>query len=202
MPTTASDDLAAAKSHLQARSALLRKDLGYTDLILASVLLVVIPDFFGTAVRAGPAHVVLWLVAIVLFFIPQVFVVTHLNSLMPLEGGLYQWAKLGFNQTVGFMLAWNLWLYVIVFTSEIGLQCATYLSYAIGPSAAWMSSSGAFVALASALVLSMMVVTSILGLSVGKWVHNTGGIFMITIFGTVVLLPFIVPTALSALAFW
>jgi len=53
--------------------------------------------------------------------------VIYLNRLMPLEGGLYQWAKLGFNQTVGFMLAWNLWLYVIVFTSEIGLQCATIL---------------------------------------------------------------------------
>ena len=45
----------------------------------------------------------------------------YLNRLMPLEGGLYQWAKLGFNQTIGFLLAWNLWLYVIVFTSEIGL---------------------------------------------------------------------------------
>ena len=36
-----------------------------------------------------------------------------------------------------------------------------------------------------------MVVTSTLGLSVGKWVHNTGGIFMITIFGAVILLPVI-----------
>jgi glutamate:GABA antiporter len=35
------------------------------------------------------------------------------------------------------------------------------------------------------------VVTSTIGLSVGKWVHNTGGIFMITIFGAVVLLPVI-----------
>ena len=95
----------------------------------------------------------------------------------------------GFNQTVGFLLAWNLWLYVIVFTSEIGLQCATYLSYAIGPAAAWMTASSGFVALATAALLALMVVTSTLGLSVGKWVHNTGGIFMITIFGTVVLLP-------------
>ena len=86
-------------------------------------------------------------------------VVIYLNRLMPLEGGLYQWAKLGFNQTVGFLLAWNLWLYVIVFTSEIGLQCATYLSYAIGPKAAWMTSSSWFVALSSAVVLSLMVVS-------------------------------------------
>ena len=46
-------------------------------------------------------------------------------------------------------------------------------------------------ALATAAILALMVVTSIIGLSVGKWVHNTGGIFMITIFGTVMLLPII-----------
>ena len=63
-----------------------------------------------------------WLLALVLFYLPSAAVVIYLNRLMPLEGGLYQWAKLGFNQTVGFMLAWNLWLYVIVFTSEIGLH--------------------------------------------------------------------------------
>ena len=97
--------------------------------------------------KLGPSHVVMWLLAIVLFYLPMTAVVIYLNQLMPLEGGLYQWAKLGFNSTVGFLLAWNLWLYVIVFTSEIGIQCATYLSYAIGPSAAWMTSSTWFVAL-------------------------------------------------------
>ena len=86
--------------------------------------------WIGVAGKLGPSHVVFWLLAIVLFYLPSAAVVMYLNQLMPLEGGLYQWAKLGFNQTVGFMLAWNLWLYVIVFTSEIGLQCATYLSYA------------------------------------------------------------------------
>jgi amino acid transporter len=36
-----------------------------------------------------------------------------------------------------------------------------------------------------------MVVTSTLGLSVGKWVHNTGGIFMIAIFSAILILPLI-----------
>ena len=31
------------------------------------------------------------------FYIPSAVVVIYLNRLMPLEGGLYQWAKLGFN---------------------------------------------------------------------------------------------------------
>jgi len=108
---------------------------------------------------------------------------------MPLEGGLYQWAKLGFNETVGFMLAWNLWLYVILNTSEIGLQSATYLSYALGSSAAWMTSSTWFVVLATFVILALMVTVSTIGLSVGKWVHNGGGMMMLIIFGALLIVP-------------
>jgi len=183
--------LAQAEASVEAHSASLKKELGVRDLALTQILFIVGLTWIGVAGKLGPPHVVFWLLALVLFYLPSAVVVIYLNRLMPLEGGLYQWAKLGFNQTVGFLLAWNLWLYVIVFTSEIGLQCATYLSYAIGPKAAWMTSSSWFVALSAAVILSLMVVTSTIGLSVGKWVHNTGGIFMITIFGAVVLLPLI-----------
>jgi len=183
--------LARAEARVEAQSDALKKELGLWDLALTQILFIVGLTWIGVAGKLGPAHVVFWLLALALFYLPSAAVVIYLNRLMPLEGGIYQWAKLGFNQTVGFMLAWNLWLYVIVFTSEIGLQCATYLSYAIGPRAAWMTASSSFVALASAAVLSLMVVMSIRGLSVSKWVHNTGGIFMIAIFGTVMLLPVI-----------
>ena len=181
--------LAQAEASVEARSAPLKKVLGVRDLALTQILFIVGLTWIGVAAKLGPPHVVFWLAALVLFYLPSAAVVIYLNSLMPLEGGLYQWAKLGFNPTVGFMVAWNLWLYVIVFTSEIGLQCATYLSYAIGPRAAWMTSSSPFVALASAVILSLMVVMSIVGLSVARWVHNTGGIFMIAIFSAIVLLP-------------
>jgi amino acid transporter len=134
---------------------------------------------------------VLWLLAIVLFYLPSAGVVIYLNKLMPLEGGLYQWAKLGFNEMIGFMLAWNLWLYVIMSLSEIGLQCTTYLSYAIGPSADWIRSSSWFVGLSAAVILAFMVAASIIGLSVGKWVHNIGGVFMLIVFGALLILPFI-----------
>jgi len=188
---TRSSGLARAEARVEAHSASLKKELGVRDLALTQILFIIGLTWIGVAGKLGPPHVVFWVLALVLFYLPSAAVVIYLNRLMPLEGGLYQWAKLGFNQTVGFLLAWNLWLYVIVFTSEIGLQCATYLSYAIGPGAAWMKSSSWFVACASAMILSLMVATSTLGLSVGKWVHNTGGVFMITIFSAVVLLPVI-----------
>ena len=50
--------LQSAEAEVQSHSAVLRRELGLLDLILAQILLVVVPDFFGTAVKAGPAHVV------------------------------------------------------------------------------------------------------------------------------------------------
>jgi len=172
--------LAQEEARVVAHSATLKKELGVRDLALTQILFIIGLTWIGVAGKLGPSHVVMWLLAIVLFYVPMTAVVIYLNQLMPLEGGLYQWAKLGFNSTVGFLLAWNLWLYVIVYTSEIGIQCATYLSYALGPSAAWMTSSTLFVAFSSAVVLTLMAVAA-----------TIGGIFMLIIFGVLILLPFI-----------
>ena len=60
---------------------------------------------------------------------------------MPLEGGLYQWAKLDFNEFTGFIVAWNLWLLGISVMAGTGLVIATNLSYALGPAAAWLPAS-------------------------------------------------------------
>lgn len=188
---SATTQLAEAESRVTAHSASLKKELGVPDLVLTQILFVVGLTWIGVAGKLGSAHVVFWMLALTLFYLPSAAVVIYLNRLMPLEGGLYQWAKLGFNDTVGFMLAWNLWLYVILNTSEIGLQCATYVSYALGPSAAWMTTSTWFVALSSAVILSLMIVVSTIGLSVGKWVHNAGGVMMLVVFAALLVLPIV-----------
>ena len=179
------------EARVEAHSAALRKELGVRDLALTQILFIIGLTWIGVAGKLGPSHVVLWLTAVVLFYAPLTVVVIWLNQLMPLEGGLYQWAKLGFNQTMGFLVAWNLWLYVILFASELGLTVATYLSYALGPSAAWMTTSAWFVSLASALAIALLAGLAFLGLSLGKWVHNAGGVFMIAIFAGLILLPWL-----------
>lgn len=182
-------DLARAEADVEAHSASLKRVLGVRDLALTQILFIIGLTWIGVAGKLGPSHVVLWLLAVVLFYLPLTGVVIWLNQLMPLEGGLYQWAKLGFNQTIGFMVAWNLWLYVILFASELGLTVATYLSYALGPSAAWMTRSMWFVSVASALAIALLATLAFVGLAIGKWVQNAGGVFMITIFGVLILLP-------------
>ncbi|HET7601598.1 MAG TPA: APC family permease [Gemmatimonadales bacterium] len=187
--TDSSAELARAEADVQAHSASLRKELRVRDLALTQILFIVGLTWIGVAGKLGPSHVVMWLLAVVLFFLPLSGVVIWLNERMPLEGGLYQWAKLGFNQTTGFMVAWNLWLYVVLFASELGLTVASYLSYALGPGAAWMTTSAWFVSLASALAIAVLAGLAFFGLSLSKWVHNAGGVFMITIFGVLILLP-------------
>jgi len=187
----ATTELAQAEARVEAHSASLRKELGVRDLVLTQILFIVGLSWIGVAGKLGPSHVIFWLLALVLFYLPSAAVVMYLSRLMPLEGGLYQWAKLGFNGTIGFLLAWNLWLYVIVHTSEIGLECATYLSYALGPGASWMTTSSWFVALATAVLLMLMILASVIGLSVGKWVHNVGGVVMLVVFGALLIMPLI-----------
>jgi len=68
----------------------LRRELGLRDLVLAQVLCVVGSSWVGIAGKVGRAHVVFWLGAMLLFYLPLAAVVIYLNRLMPLEGGLYQ----------------------------------------------------------------------------------------------------------------
>lgn len=183
--------LQKAEERVVEKSTEFRKELGLRDLALTQILFVIGLTWVGAAGKLGPAHVVFWLAAIALFYIPSAIVVIYLNRQMPLEGGLYQWAKLGFSELIGFMVAWNLWLFVMTNTSEIGLQLTTNLAYAIGPTGAWISANKWLIVLTSFLVIALLVFVSTIGLSVGKWVHNAGGIIMLSIFAVLIALPFL-----------
>jgi len=186
LSTTTSAQLAAAEAPVQQHSAALRKELGLRDLIFAQIVIVMIPDVFGTAAKAGASHVLFWLLGIALFFIPLTLVVVHLNRLMPLEGGLYEWARLAFNDRVGFLTAWNVWLFNAFYSACIGLLTVTFVSYAVGPQLAWIADNKGIVVAASITLITTLLLLAHLGLSVGKWVTNVGS--AMTIFAIVALI--------------
>ena len=189
MATTHNPSLRAAESEVRAHSESLRKELGIGDLILVQILIVIVPEFFGTAVKAGSSHVVLWILAILLFFIPHALVVAHLNRLMPLEGGLYEWARLAFSDRVGFLVAWNMWLNTTAQVSQVALVTTTYISYAF-PQAAWVASNSTALIAASISLIAAMMLIARLGLSVGKWISNAGSMVTVLILGVVIVLPY------------
>ena len=85
-----------------------------------------------------------------------------------------------FNERAGFLVGWNLWMYAMVLMSEVGVQAATSLSYAIG--APWIAESKWSMALASLIILGGLTALSTIGLGAGKWLHSAGGFTMVVIF--------------------
>ena len=174
-----------------ARSADLRKELSIPDLALAQILFIVGLQWVGVAARQGPAHVLFWLIAIAFFYLPSAIVAVWLNRTMPLEGGLYQWAKLGLNEFTGFLVAWNLWLFAILNMTNVGLQFTQYAGYIFGPRVASLMSETWMIALTTGIIIAALVGITIMGLQVGKWVHTVGGLLMLAVFGLIIVLPWL-----------
>src|ERR1700675_1528685 len=147
----------ASELNVELHSAELKKELSLPNLVFTQVLAILGLSWIGTAGKLGSAHLFFWMAAIAFFYIPSAAVVIHLNNEMPLEGGLYQWAKLRFNEMIGFLVACNMWIYAVVFISEMGLLVTNNLAYAMGPSGAWLANSKITIATANVVVTALLV---------------------------------------------
>src|ERR1044071_7173662 len=144
----------------------LRKELGLRDLVLAQVLCVVGSTWVGIAGKDGRAHLVFWLASMVLFYVPLAAVVICLNRKMPLEGGLYQWAKAGFGEMAGFLTAWNLWVYAVIVTGAIIFVVPTDLAYILGPAGAWLPASKLATLVLTGSIMAAITLVAIRGLDI------------------------------------
>src|SRR5487761_2611295 len=97
----------------------LTRQLTLRDVVLTQILCVVGSAWVGVAAGLGRAQAVVWLAAMALFYLPMAVSVFYLNRDMPLEGGLYIWARRAFGDTGGFLTAWNIWAYGIVVTAAL-----------------------------------------------------------------------------------
>src|SRR5512140_1863605 len=189
----AAGDHGEAQAHrveeVQARSAVLRKELGLRDLVLTQIMYVVGSFWVGTAAKLGDSHIVFWCLAIALFYLPQAAVVVYLNRLMPLEGGLYQWATVGLGKFLGYLTAWNLWAYTILVMATFGVMIANNLGYLIAPLGATFVSARWYTAVVSATSIVGLTVISLFGVRVSKWLQNVGGVAQILTFGALILVP-------------
>lgn len=181
----------SGSARVEHESASLHKELGLTDLVLTQILYVVGLSWVGAAAKLGTSQIPFWLAAMALFYLPQAAVVVYLSRRFPLEGGLYQWAKLGLNGGIAFLVGWNLWIYAIVLLGAFGLSVANAIVYAIGPGAEWLSGNHVFIGAVSGTLLGSLIVVSILGLGISKWVHNVGAVLLLTAFAFLLILPLI-----------
>jgi glutamate:GABA antiporter len=167
----------------------LRRELRLADLVLMQVVFVVGSGWVGTAAKLGPSQLVFWLLAIVTYYLPQAAVVIYLNRRMPLEGGLYQWAKAAFGEFGGFLVAWNLWLFAILVMSSFYVMVGQNIGYLLGAGGGSVASAGWYMPLVSVLLATLLVAVAVRGLGVGKWFSGFGGVAQILTYVALIGLP-------------
>jgi amino acid transporter len=178
-------------AEVEARSAGLRKELGLVDLVLMQIMYVVGSAWVGTAAKLGSSHTVFWLLAIVLYYLPQAAVVIFLARLMPLEGGLYQWTSIALGRFAGFMLAWNLWAYAVLIGATFGVTIATNAAYLLSGSNAALSQLWWYTPVVSTLALLLVTMISVIGLRLGRWVQDVGGAAHVLTFAALLIVPLV-----------
>ncbi len=182
-PYLASTPASDAANHGLARRLTLR------DLVLAQILNVVGSSWVGVAAGLGRAQAVVWIGAMLLFYTPMAVSVFYLNREMPLEGGLYVWARNAFGEAGGFMTAWNIWAYGLTVCATILFAIPTELAYQFGPRVAWLPENRpASLAIVIAIV-ALMATASLRGLALGRWIHNVTGAGMLVVFALLIATP-------------
>ena len=176
-----------AEHQIELRSAELQKELRLGDLVLSQMLYITGLQWIGTAGKTGSAHIMYWIPAVLLFYIPSGVVVVHLNREMPLEGGLYQWAKLRFGDLAGFLVALNIWATMVLIIASNVSQITGSLAYAAGPPGAWMAENKSVTMLVGALLTGGLMALAVRGLVLAKWLHNAGGFVLLLALASMVL---------------
>src|SRR5262249_11562513 len=154
----------------------LRRVLGRADLILLFVVAVFNLNVVPSIAANGGVTVWLWLISLLLFFWPQGIAVIELAHRYPGEGGVYLWAKEVFGDLHGFLSGCFYWTNNMMYVPPVMLYFVGVFVFALGPSHAGLADDKRFALAASVLLFMVLVILNIVGLGVGKWVNNLGGL--------------------------
>jgi amino acid transporter len=150
--------------------------MGFWDVLLFNIATVLGPRWIAAAGHNGTSSISLWVLAALFFFVPGAFVINELSSRFPDEGGLYVWAKEAFGDFHGFVAGWTYWIYTVFYFPGLLLASASMSAYVLGERGAALSQDRTFLLTISLALLLVAVLLNIIGLNIGKWLQNAGGV--------------------------
>lgn len=154
----------------------LRKTMGFWDVLLFNIATVLGPRWIAAAGHNGTSSISLWVLAAVFFFVPGALVINELSSRFPQEGGLYAWSREAFGPFHGFVAGWTYWIYTFFYFPGLLLASASMSAYIMGGRGSALAQDRTFQLTVSLGILLVAVVLNIVGLNIGKWLQNAGGV--------------------------
>ena len=152
--------------------------MGFGDLVLFYVVTGISLRWIATAAAAGPSAIVIWIAAWFLFYTPLALSVLELSSRHPEEGGLYVWTKRAFGDFSGYMSGWSYWTSNLPYFPAVLYFAASNALYIRGSRWTSLSGDARFYIWFSLIALSLITILNVIGLNIGKWLHNAGAIGM------------------------
>lgn len=155
-----------------AATATLKRGIRFRDLVLFYVVSGLSVRWTASAAAAGPSILVVWVAALVGFFIPLAASVMELSSRHPEEGGLYVWTREAFGHGSGFMAAWAYWMSNLPYFSGVLYFGAASSLFAFGVRGRALASNSIYYLTFSVAWLTVITLLNIRGVNVGKWLNN------------------------------
>lgn len=164
----------------------LRRELRSRDLFLFSISAVVILDTIGQVAASGAPGFTLLAIVAALWFVPYALIAAEIGAAFPEEGGPYVWVRLAFGRFLAAITAVIYWSSVPLW---VGGSLLIVSMSAINDTFGAIAGSERYIFGLTFIWLAVAV--SIVGVNVGKWIINVGGmarIALLVFFSVTVLL--------------
>jgi amino acid transporter len=154
----------------------LARRLGLRDLVLFNLVAILGISWVASAAKAGPGSITLWLLAALLFFVPQGLAVIQLAADLPDEGGIYSWTRKELGELHGFVCGWCYWINNVLYYPTLLLGAAVAATFVIGQGQTGLADNWAYVLPFTVIGLVVAVGLNVVGVGTGKWLQNIGGL--------------------------
>jgi amino acid transporter len=154
----------------------LKRAMGFRDLIFFYLVTGFSLRWIAPAAAAGPSSVVIWILGAFVFYLPMMFTVLELSSRYPEEGGLYAWTRRAFGEFPGYLSGYCYWSSNLPYFPALFYFTAANALYVFGHRYDSLQSSQPYFIIFSLIALAIAVGLNVVGLNIGKWLHNAGAI--------------------------
>ena len=160
----------------------LHRTLGVMDLVFLNIAAILGIRWLSTAAQMGPSSLVLWVLAVLIFFIPSGLTVMELSSRDPGEGGIYRWTKAAFGEHHGFITGWAYWVNNLFYYPSLLLFISGAFLFLGGDRWLGFEDSPYYNAAFSLTLLWIVIGMNVIGLERGKWIQNVGAMCTVSVF--------------------
>ena len=166
----------------------LKRELGFRDLTLLLLVALVGANVVPAVAVAGPIVLIIWILAAVLFLLPQAIAVIELSKRFPGEGGLYVWVRDILGEFHGFLVGWWYMTVNFVFIPTTLYYLVGYASFIGGDVTRPLADDPLFAAAITLVFLWLITAVNIFSVKITKWLHNIAALGLIVMLGIVAAL--------------